>query len=109
MACSMGRRFTGALSFTVQNVAANYLSSQIIHAAALHSARPSHSKRTSMRQLLHAFLLASFITTAGAADLPTAKPESVGFSSQRLDRITKEMQTLTDKGVLPGVVTMAAR
>jgi len=56
------------------------------------------------------FLLLVFLTTAaGAADLPTAKPESVGMSSQRLGKLKSEMQALVDRNQLPGVVTMVAK
>jgi len=56
------------------------------------------------------FLLLVLLTTAaGAADLPTAKPESVGMSSQRLGKLKSEMQALVDRNQLPGVVTMVAK
>lgn len=44
-----------------------------------------------------------------AAGLPTAKPEEVGLSSERLGRIRTAMQRYVDKGLVPGVVTMVAR
>src|SRR5689334_10489383 len=44
-----------------------------------------------------------------AAGLPTAKPEDVGMSSERLARIRTAMQRYVDKGLVPGVVTMVAR
>ena len=44
-----------------------------------------------------------------ADDLPTAEPESVGMSSERLDRIRVAMQRYTDKKLVPGVVTLVAR
>ena len=56
------------------------------------------------------FLLLVLLTTAaGAADLPTAKPESVGMSSQRLGKLKSELQALVDRNQLPGVVTMVAK
>ena len=56
------------------------------------------------------FLLLVLLTTAaGAADLPTAKPESVGMSSQRLGKLKSEMQALVDRNQLPGVVTMVGK
>jgi CubicO group peptidase (beta-lactamase class C family) len=56
------------------------------------------------------FLLLVLLTgTAVAADLPTARPESVGMSTQRLGRLKSEMQALVDRNQLPGVVTMVAK
>jgi CubicO group peptidase (beta-lactamase class C family) len=61
------------------------------------------------RRFLCSLLLAALISTAGAADLGSARPESVGMSSHRLGRLTTEMKALTEHGVLPGVVTMVAK
>jgi len=59
---------------------------------------------------LYSFLLLVLLTgTVVAADLPTAKPESVGMSSQRLGNLKSEMQALVDRNQLPGVVTMVAK
>jgi len=41
--------------------------------------------------------------------LPMAKPEDVGFSSQRLARIGPAMQKYIDARMIPGVVTLVAR
>jgi CubicO group peptidase (beta-lactamase class C family) len=41
--------------------------------------------------------------------LPTARPEDVGMSSERLARIRVAMQRYVDKGLVPGVVTLVAR
>ena len=46
---------------------------------------------------------------AGTRDLPTAKPESVGMSSERLARLNNGMKELIDSGRLAGTVTMVAR
>jgi CubicO group peptidase (beta-lactamase class C family) len=54
-------------------------------------------------------LLASVVGSAGAADLGTARPEAVGMSSQRLNRLTTEMKAIAERGDVPGVVTMVAR
>ena len=54
-------------------------------------------------------VLALFTVTAGAAELPTAAPESVGMSSERLQRITEQTQAYVDAGKLAGVLTMVAR
>jgi len=46
---------------------------------------------------------------AAAADLPTARPESVGMSSERLARIAPAMQQYIDQGLVPGTVTAIMR
>ena len=52
-------------------------------------------------------VLATGVTVA--ADLPTARPESVGMSTQRLGLLKSEMQKLVDGNQLPGVLTMVAK
>jgi CubicO group peptidase (beta-lactamase class C family) len=42
-------------------------------------------------------------------DMNVVTPESVGFSSTRLSRITTAMQGYVDAGQLPGVITVVAR
>jgi CubicO group peptidase (beta-lactamase class C family) len=44
-----------------------------------------------------------------AADLPSAKPESVGMSTERLGRLDAVMHDWVDKGRIAGVVTLVAR
>ena len=46
---------------------------------------------------------------AAAQGLPTAAPESVGMSGQRLSRISDTFKQEIDKGNLPGVVVLVAR
>jgi CubicO group peptidase (beta-lactamase class C family) len=46
---------------------------------------------------------------ASAASFSTAKPEDVGMSSQRLERIGAAFRAEIDKGVLPGTVIAVAR
>jgi CubicO group peptidase (beta-lactamase class C family) len=46
---------------------------------------------------------------AATHDLPTAKPESVGMSSERLKRLDEGMKSLVNEGRLAGAVTMVAR
>ena len=59
--------------------------------------------------LLGASLLAMLASTAFAQALPTATPESVGMSSERLQKITTALrQDVADKK-LPGAVVMVAR
>jgi CubicO group peptidase (beta-lactamase class C family) len=43
------------------------------------------------------------------ADLPRVRPEIVGLSTERLDRISEVMQKYVDEGRLGGVVTLVAR
>jgi CubicO group peptidase (beta-lactamase class C family) len=47
--------------------------------------------------------------SAKASDPATAKPESLGFSSERLDRLHAQMQQEVDQKQLAGVVTLLAR
>jgi CubicO group peptidase (beta-lactamase class C family) len=44
-----------------------------------------------------------------AADLPSAKPESVGMSTERLGRLDAVMHGWVDQGRIAGVVTLVAR
>ena len=46
---------------------------------------------------------------AQAQGLPTAKPEQVGLSSERLARITATLKADVDKGTIPGAVILIAR
>jgi len=45
----------------------------------------------------------------GDPGLPTAKPESVGMSSERLERIAPAMQRYIDQHLVPGTVALVAR
>jgi CubicO group peptidase (beta-lactamase class C family) len=44
-----------------------------------------------------------------SASLPTAKPEEVGFSSDRLQQVHAAMQRHIDAGEISGVVTLISR
>ena len=46
---------------------------------------------------------------AGAQSLPSAKPEQVGLSSERLDRVGQALKGEIAKGKLPGAVALVAR
>ena len=69
------------------------------------------------RRIMARFGLSSFFVvgllmaslTAAAQDLPTAKPESVGLSSERLERITTKVQQTIDDQRIAGAVTLVAR
>ena len=49
------------------------------------------------------------LTEAQAQSLPTAKPEAVGLSSERLARVMAFVKNDVDKGVVPGAVLLVAR
>jgi CubicO group peptidase (beta-lactamase class C family) len=59
--------------------------------------------------LLAALLSLLIVVVAEAQSLPSAKPEQVGLSSARLNRITATLKADVDKGVLPGAVLLVAR
>jgi CubicO group peptidase (beta-lactamase class C family) len=61
------------------------------------------------RRLSAIFLLCFFALSALAADLPRARPESVGLSPERLDNIRKVLNAKVDAGEIPGYVALVAR
>ncbi len=65
-------------------------------------------QRRSLLALVCLVLLAP-ILEALAAPLPEAKPEDVGLSSQRLERLGAMIQQAVDSGEIPGAVMMVAR
>lgn len=52
------------------------------------------------------FLLLSLALPAVGQELERATPESVGMSSERLERLTAGMQTYVDQQLIPGSVTL---
>jgi CubicO group peptidase (beta-lactamase class C family) len=73
-----------------------------------------------MKRIAVFFLLAAMLCSMSSVDLqataqtaqkglPTAKPEDVGMSAERLGRIRVAMQRYVDKGLVPGAVTLVAR
>jgi CubicO group peptidase (beta-lactamase class C family) len=63
-------------------------------------------------RLLSGLSIATMLAVGVAAqprDLAEAKPETVGFSSQRLDRMHAVLQKYVDDGQMPGIVTVMAR
>jgi CubicO group peptidase (beta-lactamase class C family) len=63
-----------------------------------------------MRRFARALVLvALFGSVLTAQQLPTAAPESVGISSERLDRMHKNMQAFVDRHEAGGIVTLVAR
>ena len=59
--------------------------------------------------ILAALLCLLTVAFAEAQSLPTAKPEQVGLSSERLNRLTAMLKADVDKGVIPGAVVLVAR
>lgn len=54
-------------------------------------------------------LILSISSMVSAGTIPTAKPEKMGFSSSRLERIHELMQRNIDEGNFAGAVTVVAR
>jgi CubicO group peptidase (beta-lactamase class C family) len=61
--------------------------------------------------LAASFLVAATLTAqvVAAQELPTASPESVGMSSERLGRVTAALESYVGEGRLPGAVAMVLR
>ena len=59
--------------------------------------------------LLAALLCFSTANFGAAQSLPSARPEQVGLSSERLNRLTATLKADIDKGVIPGAVLLVAR
>lgn len=62
-----------------------------------------------MRRVALTLLCAGAIGSTIAAEIPSATPEEVGMSSERLDRINTVMQRHMDAGDIQGAVTVVAR
>src|ERR1700746_1945022 len=62
-----------------------------------------------MAVLLLGASVAARPTTVRAQELPSAKPETVGLSSERLERITAKVQQTIDDKRIAGAVTLVAR
>ena len=62
--------------------------------------------KTTWLTLLLCLLTVNFVW---AQALPSARPEQVGLSSDRLNRITATLKADADKGVIPGAVVLVAR
>ena len=56
-----------------------------------------------------AFSTMALSSVAGAEEIPTASPEAVGMSSERLASIDRVMQSYIDEGKLAGSIAMVAR
>src|SRR5262245_42118834 len=64
--------------------------------------------RTRIASLAVALCLVT-VVVAQAQSLPSAKPEQVGLSSERLNRITAMLRADAEKGVIPGAILLVAR
>src|SRR5262244_3516359 len=60
-------------------------------------------------RLFVAIVVALCAVQVWAADLPQAKPEAVGLSAERLDRVGKVLRAKVDAGEIPGFVALVAR
>lgn len=72
----------------------------------MHSTHSAGQSRRSLPVLLGFLILSAF---AFAQDLPGAKPESVGLSSERLERIGTTVQQAVDDKRIAGAVTLVVR
>ena len=63
----------------------------------------------SVRLALVLAFAATVIIPVGADQFPTAKPESVGLSSARLERLAQAIRRAVDEGRMPGAVVAIAR
>ena len=63
----------------------------------------------SMRLLAVVMCLVALAPSLGADSMPVAKPESVGLSSARLERLAQAIRQHVDDGRMPGAVVAIAR
>ena len=61
------------------------------------------------RVIALAALLLAAVASARAAELPTATPEEVGLSSERLGAITARLTADVAQGTIPGGILLIAR
>ena len=66
-------------------------------------------KAFKVKNYILAAAIAAAVPSLHAQALPSAKPESVGMSSARLDMFRRTMQAEVDKGNIPGMVIMVNR
>ena len=77
------------------------------HDFLMHLLMTRYSRRVLMRPLAILALAAGVVTVA--QELPAARPESVGLSSARLERIAAAVQRSIDEKRIAGAVTLVAR
>ena len=56
-----------------------------------------------------AIVLLAVLTLTAASAVPSVKPEDVGMSSERLQRVNEVIKTYIDAGTITGGVTMVSR
>ena len=56
-----------------------------------------------------AIVLLAVLTLTAASTVPSGKPEDVGMSSERLQRVNEVIKTYIDAGTITGGVTMVSR
>lgn len=66
-------------------------------------------KRFEIFTVALAISLFSLVSATYAAEIPTATPESVGMSSERLKRVTEVGKSMVDAGQIAGIITQVAR
>ena len=64
---------------------------------------------TNRRIIIPAFFCALVLSAAMAQEVPVVKPETVGLSSERLERIASTVQRSIDDKRIAGAVTLVAR
>ena len=64
---------------------------------------------TNRRIIFPAFFCALVLSAAMAQEVPVVKPETVGLSSERLERIASTVQRSIDDKRIAGAVTLVAR
>src|SRR6187455_2861760 len=65
--------------------------------------------KQALRTLYPFFLLLVVVTSLHAQELPVGKPEDLGFSSERLQRLTSVFQAYVDEKKMAGSVVLVAR
>ena len=69
----------------------------------------SSLRKFNLRFLLAAFVLLITCSSVSAQELSRAKPEELGLSSERLQRLSAVFQEYVDEGKLSGSVILIAR
>jgi len=67
------------------------------------------SRRRSAHLIFAVCLLVVTAAEVSARDLPTTRPERVGLSAERLERLSSQMQKAVDDGVMVGGLSLIAR
>ena len=68
-----------------------------------------HARHTATSFVALVLLLGAVLASPIAVAAPSARPEKVGFSAERLHRINELMQRHIDAGTFSGAVTLVAR